>query len=76
MLGGELVVPVLDGSVKATIKAGTQPDSKLRFKGKGFPAYKGQGEAGDLIVTIKVILPQINEKQRELLMQMKQLSYS
>ena len=76
MLGGELVVPVLDGSVKATIKAGTQPDSKLRFKGKGFPAYKGQGEAGDLIVTIKVSLPQINEKQRELLMQMKQLSYS
>lgn len=76
MLGGEQTVPTLDGNVKVTIKAGTQPDSKLRLKGKGFPAYKKEGEAGDLIITIKVHLPQINEEQKELLTKMKKLSYS
>ena len=76
MLGGEQTVPTLNGNVKVTIKAGTQPDSKLRLKGKGFPAYKEEGEAGDLIITIKVRLPQINEEQKELLTRIKQLSYS
>lgn len=76
MLGGEQPVPTLNGNVKVTIKAGTQPDSKLRLKGKGFPAYKEEGAAGDLIITIKVRLPQINEEQKELLTRIKQLSYS
>lgn len=75
MLGGELVVPTLDGNAKVAVKEGTQPDSKLRLKGKGFPLYKEQGKAGDLIVTVKVRLPKINGEQRELLMKMKQLSY-
>ena len=75
MLGGELVVPTLDGNVKVTVKEGTQPDSKLRLKGKGFPLYKEQGKAGDLIVTLKVHLPNINAEQKELLMKMKRLSY-
>lgn len=75
MLGGELTVPTLDGNVKVTIKAGTQPDCKLRLKGKGFPVYKKQ-EAGDLIITIKVHLPIMNDEQKELLKKIKQISYS
>ena len=76
MLGGEMTIPTLDGNVKVTIKPGTQPDSKLRLKGKGFPVYKKQGEAGDLIITIKVRLPAMNDEQKELLAKIRQLSYS
>ena len=70
LLGGEAVVPTIDGSVKARIKPGTQPDSKLRLRGKGMPHYRREG-AGDLIVEIKVVLPQLNEKQMELVRKVK-----
>ena len=66
LLGGEIVVPTLDGSVKTRVKAGTQPDSRLRLRGKGMPHYKRDG-AGDMIVTIKVVLPQLNVQQKEML---------
>ena len=70
LLGGEVTVPTIDGSVKTKIKAGTQPDSKLRLRGKGFPHYRSEG-AGDLIVELKVVLPQMNEQQMELVKEMR-----
>lgn len=70
LLGGEAVVPTIDGSVKARIKPGTQPGSKLRLRGKGMPHYRREG-AGDLIVEIEVVLPQLNEKQMELVKKLK-----
>ncbi|MBO5865237.1 MAG: J domain-containing protein [Bacteroidaceae bacterium] len=70
MLGGEVIVATLNGNVKATIKAGTQPDSKLRLRGKGMPHYKSEG-AGDLIVEIKAVIPQLNERQMELIKKVK-----
>ncbi|MBR5593060.1 MAG: J domain-containing protein [Bacteroidaceae bacterium] len=73
LLGGEVTVPTLNGSVKVSIKAGTQPDSKLRLRGKGFPRYKREG-AGDMFVIIKTVLPQLNARQTELLKEIKSLS--
>ena len=70
LLGGEAMVPTLDGSVRAKIKAGTQPDSKLRLRGKGMPHYRREGK-GDLIVEIKVKLPELNEKQMEMMKELK-----
>lgn len=70
LLGGEAVIDTLDGSVKATIKAGTQPGSRLRLRGKGMPHYKRDG-AGDLIVEIKVVLPQLNAEQMEMVRKVK-----
>lgn len=70
LLGGEIIVPTLDGNIRMNIKPGTQPDSKLRLRGKGMPHYKSEG-AGDMIVTIKTTLPQLNPIQIELLKQMK-----
>ena len=64
------MVPTLDGSVRAKIKAGTQPDSKLRLRGKGMPHYRREGK-GDLIVEIKVKLPELNEKQMEMMKELK-----
>ena len=73
MLGGETIVPTINGSVKVNIKPGTQPDSKLRLQGKGFPRYKKPGEAGYLIITIKLQLPQLNDRQVQLLREIKKL---
>lgn len=64
LLGGEVIVPTLNGNIKATIKPGTQPGSKLRLRGKGFPVYRQEGAFGDLIVTIKATIPPLSEKQR------------
>ena len=70
LLGGEVVIPTLDGSVKLNIKPGTQPGSRLRVSRKGMPHYRREGR-GDMIVEIKVTLPQLNAEQRELLKKMK-----
>ena len=75
LLGGEQLVNTLDGQVKLKVKPGTQPDSKVRLKGKGFPVYKQEGEAGDLIVTYRVHLPEhLTERQKDLLQQMKSMN--
>lgn len=75
VLGGEWMVDTLDGKVKLPVKAGTQNNSKVRLKGKGFPVYKKEGEAGALIVTFHVLLPtQLNEKQQELFRELQNLS--
>ena len=70
LLGGEAVVPTIAGSVKAKVKAGTQPGTKLRLRGKGMPHYRREG-AGDLIVEIKVVLPQLNAEQMEMVKKLK-----
>lgn len=70
LLGGEAVVPTIDGSLKAKVKAGTQPGTKLRLRGKGMPHYRREG-AGDLIVEIKVVLPQLNAEQMEMVRKVK-----
>ena len=51
ILGGEQIVETMDGKVKLKVAAGTQNNSKVRLKGKGFPVYKKDGQFGDLIVT-------------------------
>lgn len=71
LLGGEAIVPTLDGSAKVNIKPGTQADSTLRLRGKGFPVYKKEGSYGDLFVKLKLQLPTLNEKQKELLRKIK-----
>ena len=54
-LGGEIEVPTLDGSpVTLRIKAGTQPGSRHRVRGKGVVTAKHHG---DLIVTVDVQMP-------------------
>ena len=70
LLGAEIVVPTIDGSAKLQIKPGTQPDSKLRLRGKGMPLYKDEKKRGDLIITIKTALPTLNHRQQELLREM------
>jgi molecular chaperone DnaJ len=54
-LGSEVSVPTLDGPpVKLRIKAGTQPGSRHRVRGRGIA---GKKSTGDLIVTVDVVVP-------------------
>ncbi|MDL2256888.1 J domain-containing protein [Bacteroidales bacterium OttesenSCG-928-I14] len=73
VLGGELMIETLDGKVKMTVKPGTQPGSKVRLKGKGFPVYKQDGLFGDMFVRYNVQIPtHLTEKQKELFLQIQQ----
>lgn len=40
VLGGETYINTFDGKVKIKVPAETQPGTKVKLKGKGFPVYK------------------------------------
>mgnify|MGYP003288699966 FL=1 len=72
VLGGEITINTLKGSVRIKINAGTQPGSKLRLRGKGFPIYKREGSYGDLIVTFQITIPNnLTKKQQQLFEELK-----
>jgi DnaJ-class molecular chaperone len=54
-LGGKVRVPTLDGAVELAIPAGTNSGRTFRLKGKGLKAKSG---AGDLLATVRVVLPE------------------
>lgn len=66
-LGGEIVVPTLDGKVKYDLHPGTQNGDIFKLKGRGIPYLNGRGK-GDQLVVITVDVPKnLTEKQRGLL---------
>ena len=72
LLGGEGIITLSNGSkIKLKIKPETQNGTKVRVRGKGYD--RGDGTFGDLMITYNVKLPTgLNEKQKELLRQMKE----
>ncbi|MGA9870069.1 MAG: molecular chaperone DnaJ [Rhodococcus sp. (in: high G+C Gram-positive bacteria)] len=56
VLGTTLSVPTLDGRVGVKVPPGTVDGRVLRVRGRGVP--KKAGTAGDLMVTVKVAVPQ------------------
>ena len=66
-LGAELQIDTIDGKVKWTLPAGTQPGTTFRLRGKGVPEIRGRGR-GDQYVTVRVTVPaNLTEEQREAL---------
>ncbi len=67
LLGSEISVPTVDGKeLKVKIPAGTQPNSKLRLKGKGVPE-RPKGPRGNMFVRIVVELPKkLTKEQKKL----------
>ena len=51
LLGGDTTIETLNGKVKLAVKPETQPGTRIRPKGKGFPVYKKENEFGDLYIT-------------------------
>jgi curved DNA-binding protein len=67
LLGGEVLIPTLSGSVKVNVKAETQNGTKVKLRGKGFPVYKKEAVFGDLYVTYTVKIPtNLSDKQKAL----------
>ncbi|UQB68658.1 DnaJ C-terminal domain-containing protein [Epilithonimonas zeae] len=72
VLGGDVTIQTLDGSVSLKVKPETQNGTTVRLKGKGFPVYKKEGEFGDLYVTYNIKIPtNLTEKQKGLFQQLK-----
>jgi len=75
ILGGEQIVETMDSKVKLKVSPGTQNNTKVRLKGKGFPIYKKEGQFGDLIVTYTIEIPtNLTDKQKELFREIQSLN--
>jgi len=63
ILGARVRAPTLSGEVEVSIAPGANGGRVLRLRGKGLPGGAGQA-AGDLLVTLRIVLP--NEPDMEL----------
>lgn len=57
VLGGEAIVPTLNGRVSCKIKEGTQSGTKIRLKGKGIVSMKNPAQKGDEYAVIQIRVP-------------------
>ena len=64
-LGGKVRVPTLDGPVELAIPAGTNSGRTFRLKGKGL---KTKGGSGDLLATVRIVLPERTDDEFKELM--------
>jgi DnaJ-class molecular chaperone len=65
VLGGKVRVPTLGGAVELNIPAGTSSGRTFRLGGKGMPSA---GKAGDLYATVRIALPDKEDRELEDLM--------
>lgn len=66
-LGTKVQVATVDGEIEVKVPAGTQPGTVLKVAGKGVPVINS-GKHGDLLLTIRVIIPgKLSKKEKELL---------
>jgi len=65
VLGAKVHVPTLGGAVSLAVPAGTSSGRVFRLKGKGMPGRSG---AGDLLATVRIVLPPGNDPALEELM--------
>jgi DnaJ-class molecular chaperone len=66
MLGGEVVLPTLNGNVSLKIPPETQNGKVFRLAGKGMPK-SGDSGYGNMFARVKVVLPtNLTEEERKL----------
>ena len=66
VLGARIEVPVLEGKARLGIPPGTQGGRRFRLAGRGVPT--SAGGRGDLVVEIRLVLPEVvDERSRELM---------
>jgi DnaJ-class molecular chaperone len=66
VLGGKVRVPTLDGAVNITVPANTSSGRTFRIQGKGMPHQK---QRGDLLATVRIMLPEGSHHDLDELMQ-------
>lgn len=57
VLGAQVAVPTLGGTVTATIPAGARSGQKLRLKGRGLPSDTAGAVPGDQYLELQLVLP-------------------
>jgi molecular chaperone DnaJ len=74
-LGGDIEVPTIDGGrARVKVPAGAQTGKRLRLRGKGMPALRGQAQ-GDMFIELAVETPvNLTSRQKELLREFEKLS--
>ena len=66
VLGGEVIVPILEGEDKLKIPEGTQSGSVFRLPNKGIVSLGERGR-GDQFVTVNVVIPtKLTKEQRQI----------
>jgi len=65
VLGAKIRVPTLDGPVNVTVPANSSSGRVLRLKGKGLP--RADGGIGDMLVTLRIVLPEGSDPELEAL---------
>jgi DnaJ-class molecular chaperone len=66
VLGAKVRVPTLDGPVTLTVPPRSSGGRALRLKGKGLP--RPGGGRGDLLVTLRIVLPEGGDEELDALM--------
>jgi molecular chaperone DnaJ len=56
-LGTRIEVPTVEGAEEVEIRAGTQPGTEIRLRGRGVPHLRRPGTRGDLHVVVDVAVP-------------------
>jgi curved DNA-binding protein len=65
-LGGEITVKTPAGSLSVNVPAGSSAGRKLRLKGKGIPAGRSGGTAGDLYFDLRIAMPSaVTQEQKQ-----------
>ncbi len=74
ILGATLTVRTIDGEAQVEVPAGSQPNTKLRMKGRGVPMLGRPGIRGDHSVRLRVRLPRpLSASQIRLLNELKEM---
>lgn len=74
VLGGEVKVPAMKGSVSMNIPKETQTGKVFRLKGLGMPVYQKKNSSGDLYVKILIEIPRnLNSLELELFKKLQDL---
>jgi molecular chaperone DnaJ len=67
-LGSRVDVPAPDGVVTLRVPPGTQAGQRFRLRGRGAMSRRAEGQHGDLVVEIQLMLPPVlDERSKELL---------
>jgi molecular chaperone DnaJ len=75
ILGTTVKADTLDGKMDVKIPVGTQPEQKLRLKGKGIPKLGSSDVRGDAYITVKVKIPSgVSGKEKELVQELQTIT--
>jgi len=74
-LGAKVDVPTIEGRSQLKIPPGTQSGQKLRMRERGVENAQQSEQRGDQIVTVEVVIPQLNdERSREIMRELGKLN--